>query len=201
MSTPIQAVLYILSALILLRLSGKKTMSKMTPSEVVIMIGIGTLLVHPLKVKNSWLSIYHGALIIIGLIIYSFILLYFPVVKQIVMGNPILLIQDGKVIITNLKKARMTLDELKMRLRIKKINDISKVRMATLEVSGELGIELFPDDSFVTKKEFNQLKEAINLYLETNNESSFNHHTNLQSIRESNNLFDQVKHLKNKQER
>jgi uncharacterized membrane protein YcaP (DUF421 family) len=48
-----------------------------------------------------------------------------------------------------------------MKLRIKKVNDISKVNIATLEISGELGLELEQEDKTVTKKDIEELKQAI----------------------------------------
>ncbi|WP_078543085.1 DUF421 domain-containing protein [Litchfieldia alkalitelluris] len=134
----IQAIIYFVSAVILLRLGGKRTISQATPGEVVIMIGIGTVLVHPLKSEDSWISVYHGALIISGIILLSLLQIYVPKLKKYIMGEPMLLVKDGQILHENLRKARIPEDELKMKLRIKKINDITKLQSATLEVSGDL---------------------------------------------------------------
>ncbi|MBS4222058.1 YetF domain-containing protein [Lederbergia citrea] len=80
-----------------------------------------------------------------------------------IIGQPILIIEDGKIIPKNLKRARMTEDDLKMQLRMQKIADITKVKHATFEVSGYMGIELYPEHAQVTKKEFDSLKQAIDL--------------------------------------
>ncbi|MFE8699581.1 DUF421 domain-containing protein [Cytobacillus sp. FJAT-54145] len=159
----LQAVVYITAAIILLRVGGKRAISQTTPSEVVLMIGIGTVLVHPLKEENSWESVYNGSLIILGLIFVSYLQILIPKTKKWIMGEPLLLIEEGRVIEKNLRKARIPEDELKMRLRIKKINDIKSVKSASLEVSGEIGVELFPNETYATKKDLEDIKYALNV--------------------------------------
>ena len=159
----IEAIIYLLATIILLRFAGKRTISQATPSEVVIMIGIGTVLVHPLKSEDAWTSVYHGSLIVLGVIIVEILQIYRPRVIKWIMGEPIVLIRDGEVLKENLKKARIPEDELKMKLRIKKINDITRVRTATLEVSGDIGVELNDNYSNATKKDIEEVKKAIEM--------------------------------------
>lgn len=186
---PVEAVLYVVSAIVLLRLSGKQTISQMTPGEVVIMIGLGTVLVHPLKTENPWLSIYHGALIVLVLIIVYYVLMYVPAIKKLLTGKPLLLIKDGRILKKNLKKARMTTDELNMRLRIKQINQLSKVKRATLEVSGDLGLELNADDNYATKKELEDLKKELLKKIEN---PTTTHPPFKYEKQQSKNLFDDI---------
>ncbi|MDC3418181.1 DUF421 domain-containing protein [Aquibacillus salsiterrae] len=159
----IQAIIYLLVAILLLRFAGKRTISQATPSEVVIMIGLGTVLVHPLKSEYTWLSVYHGGLIVGGVIIISLLQMAFPSFKRFVMGEPILLVKNGEIISKNLKRARVPEDELKMKLRMKKINDITMLKSVTLEVSGNLGIEIEEKHSYATKKDIADLKKAIEM--------------------------------------
>lgn len=163
MDNILQAIIYFLAAIVLLRIGGKRTISQMTTSEMVIMIGLGTVLVHPLKSESSWISVYNGTLIMGGLIIVSLLQIYVPKSKKWIMGEPITVIKDGEILRENLKKTRVPEDEFKMKLRIKKINDITKVKTATFEVSGELGVELYPDYTYATKKDIEDVKYAIKM--------------------------------------
>jgi uncharacterized membrane protein YcaP (DUF421 family) len=157
----LQAILFFLSTLLLLRISGKKTLAQMTPSEAIIMIGIGTVLVHPLKNENSWLAIYHGALIVAGILLTSFVLIKIPSLKKWVMGEPIVLVKDGEVQIGNVHKSRMTVDELYEKLRMAKVDNVQKVKWATLEVGGNLAVQLKEEYSYATKKDLEELKQAM----------------------------------------
>ncbi|WP_246944833.1 DUF421 domain-containing protein [Bacillus pinisoli] len=163
MAAWLQAIIYLAATIILLRLAGKRTLSQATPGEVVIMIGIGTVLVHPLKSTDTWISVYHGALIVVGIILVSLFQIYIPKLNKYIMGEPILLVKDGQVLHHNLKRARIPEDELKMKLRVKKINDITKLKSATLEVSGDIGVEFNEQQAYATKKDIEDLKKAIDL--------------------------------------
>lgn len=159
----LQGVISFVSIMVLLRISGKRTLGQMTPEEVVIMIALGTLLVHPLKSTNILISIYGGALLIFGLIIIYFIEYYFPKSKSWIMGEPLLIVKKGEVLKANLRRSRMTEDELKMRLRIRDVEDISKIRIAILEISGDLSIELEEEYRAPRMKDIEELKASLDL--------------------------------------
>ncbi|WML60747.1 DUF421 domain-containing protein [Neobacillus sp. PS2-9] len=61
----------------------------------------------------------------------------------------------------NLKKLRLTVDQLEMNLRQKNIAKFSDVQWATLEPNGQLGFTLIPEAQPVTKKDFAELVEMI----------------------------------------
>jgi uncharacterized membrane protein YcaP (DUF421 family) len=159
----LKAVIFYAVALFLLRLAGKRAISQKAPIEVVVMIALGTLLAHPLKSHNVVISLYGGMLLVVGLILLSLLEIYFPLIEGWLTGEPILLIEDGNLLKNNMKKARITVDALNMRLRVNKINNISKVKRATLEVSGDLGIELFPEQSMPTMKDIDEIKNGLNV--------------------------------------
>ncbi|WP_138420217.1 DUF421 domain-containing protein [Aquibacillus sediminis] len=161
MSGLIDAIIYLFATLILLRFAGKRTISQATPSEVVIMIGIGTVLVHPLKSVDAWVSAYHGLLIVIGVIFVSILQIYVPKVQKWIMGEPLLVVKNGQILHKNIKKARITEDELKMKLRIKKITDITKLKSVTLEVSGDVGVEVAEQPA--TQKDIDDIKKALEM--------------------------------------
>jgi uncharacterized membrane protein YcaP (DUF421 family) len=121
----------------------------------------GTLIVHPLKSHNSLFATYGGLLLILGSLALSYIHFHFTRTMQCIFRQPILLIQDGKIIKENLRRCRIPVADLHMRLRMNKIKNIMEVKTAVLEVSGYLTIELYSEYSHVTKKEFNELRLTI----------------------------------------
>lgn len=191
----LKAVIFYIGALLLLRIAGKRAVSRKAPIELVVMIALGTLLVHPLKSHNVVISLYGGFLLICGLLILSWLQIHLPATKRWLMGEPLLLIKEGSLIPHNLKRAKMTLDELNMRLRLNKIDSITKIKTATLEVSGDLGIEFYPDQSVATKKDIKELKEALEVIAK-----HLNVNININSSQNNNqdNVFDSVDKLQNK---
>lgn len=159
----LQATILFCAALVLFRIGGKESISSMRIPEVVVMIGLASILVEPIKSKNVWTSIYAAGVFIILSLIVNYAPIYLPKTKKWIIGQPIFLIKNGEIIYPNLKRSRITEDDLKMQLRAEKVNDIKIVKSAVLEASGRLGIELYPEHAVATKKDIDELKQAIQL--------------------------------------
>jgi uncharacterized membrane protein YcaP (DUF421 family) len=67
----------------------------------------------------------------------------------------------GTIVEKNLKKLRLTVDQLEMQLRQNNITKISDVKWATLEPNGQLGYILNEDAQAATKKEIQTLRADI----------------------------------------
>lgn len=157
----VEAIILFSVATMLLRIGGKETISSMNMGEVVVMIGIASIMVEPLKSKQLLNSIYAGALLIGFSLTLVFIQIYFPITKRWITGEPIVLVENGQIVRKNLKRARVTVDDVKMRLRVEQVDDLAKVKYATLEPSGKMGIELNPEYTFATKRDIEELKTAL----------------------------------------
>jgi uncharacterized membrane protein YcaP (DUF421 family) len=59
-------------------------------------------------------------------------------------GVSLPVISNWEVMIHNLKKLRMSVDDLEKRLRIAGISKIEDVKTGTIEVNGQFGYELMP---------------------------------------------------------
>ncbi|MFQ3544014.1 DUF421 domain-containing protein [Halobacillus rhizosphaerae] len=153
----VKGILFYLFTLFLLRVGGKRTISNLTPGEVVVMIALGSLMVHPLKSSNVWVTMYGGSILIAGILIVSFAELRIPFLKKVIEGEPVVVIDEGKILHKNLGKVKMTQDELFMQLRLHKISYIEEVKTATFEVSGNLGLELYHNPT----NELYELKEEV----------------------------------------
>lgn len=66
-------------------------------------------------------------------------------------GTPTVLIEKGKILDNNMKKIKLSIDDLNQQLRQKGIFNISEVEFALLEVNGEL--------SLLKKKAFQNVKK------------------------------------------
>ena len=67
-------------------------------------------------------------------------------VRKLLCGKPVILIENGKVLQNNLKKTRITLDELSGHLREKDVLDITAVQFAILETNGNLSVFPYPKE-------------------------------------------------------
>ena len=58
--------------------------------------------------------------------------------RRVLDGRPIVLLQDGEVIEQNLKRERITLEELAEEARAQQISSLQDVRWAVFEPSGKI---------------------------------------------------------------
>lgn len=156
-----KSILIVVAGTLLLRVAGRKSISQMTLAQTVIMIGIGSLLIQPLSGKNIWNTLLVGVLLVITLIIMEYAQVKSDKIEQFITGKSKILIENGKINEKNLKKMRFTVDQMEMKLRQKNVTSIEKVKWATLEPNGQVGIELKSDYQPATKKDIQSLQKDI----------------------------------------
>ncbi|MBT2655773.1 DUF421 domain-containing protein [Bacillus sp. ISL-18] len=153
---------------LLLRIAGKKSMAKMSNLEVVIILAIGTTMGHAtIKEHKFWQIIVILIFFILYLITLQYLQIKSKTIRRYLTGNATVVIRNGQIIGANLKKLRMTNQQLEMKLRQKGISFISNVNTATIESDGELGYELMENAQPITREELLKLiKENQNEYLQ-----------------------------------
>jgi uncharacterized membrane protein YcaP (DUF421 family) len=124
------------------RILGKKQISQLTYFEYVVGITLGGL--------AGFISTDMEAHFFLGLLAmfvwfiiplgFEFLTLKSLRLRKWLEGTGSVLIQDGKVMEDNLKKERMTADELMEQLRVRDVFRIADVEVAVLESSGELSV-------------------------------------------------------------
>ncbi|WP_057767335.1 DUF421 domain-containing protein [Cytobacillus praedii] len=152
-----QSVLMFLAGVLLQRIAGRKSISQMTLAQTVVMISIGTIIIQPIAETSVWKTIIASVIFIGSLILLEFLQLKFNFIEKFITGKSKIVIQNGKIEKTNLRKLRLTADQLEMRLRTNGITKISDVKMAKLERIGQLGYELMDDAKPLTVGEFKNL--------------------------------------------
>ncbi|WMJ81505.1 DUF421 domain-containing protein [Clostridium sp. MB40-C1] len=184
-----QTILIFYVGRIVLRLAGRKSISQMTITQVVVMVGIGSLLIQPIAGKGLSLTFAIALLITVLMIITEYLEMKFDILETISTGKAKVVIENGKLNTRNLRKLRMSVDRLETRLRQSGISSIEDVKYATIEVSGQLGYELKENKKSVTKEEFNLLMGEISQL-----KKSLGINTNLQSNKnQGNNVFNEIK--------
>jgi len=162
-----QAALIIVVGTVLLRIVGRKSVSQMTVAQTVLMIAIGTLLIQPVTNKNIWVTFGIGIVLVITLLTMEYIQLKLDGAEKILTGKSKVIIENGQIKEENLKKLKLTVDQLEMNLRQKNVMRVSDVKWATMEVDGKIGFTLKEDAQPVTKKEFkhmqNDVQQVLNL--------------------------------------
>jgi uncharacterized membrane protein YcaP (DUF421 family) len=71
-------------------------------------------------------------------VLVSYLNFRFKRARVVLDGEPIVLIEDGRVLERNARRERLTRGELEEQARLSQIDSLDKVRWAVLETSGEI---------------------------------------------------------------
>ncbi|WP_088068195.1 DUF421 domain-containing protein [Gottfriedia luciferensis] len=167
------SLILILAGILLLRISGRKSISQMTLAQTIVMISIGTIIVAPIVGKDMVKTISAAAIFVFTVIILEFLQLKSNAIEKFITGKSIIVIDNGVLNIKNLKKLRLTVDQLEMRIRNEGISRIEDIKIATIEPNGLLGYELKNDVKPLTIGEFSKMMESFGFKMNMNdNENS-----------------------------
>lgn len=146
-----------LAIIISMRIMGKRQLGELEPSEFVVAVLISDLAAHALQDIGT--PIIYGLLPVIVLVVCQILISGISVksrrFSQLVCGKPSMIIENGKISELEMKRNRVTLDELSEQLRKKDILDISTVKYAILETDGTLSTILYPNEAPMTPKQMN----------------------------------------------
>lgn len=158
-----QAILIFIVGTFILRVGGRKSISQMTISQTIVMIGLGSLLIQPISGKGLLITFLSAFILTILMIITEYLEVKVDFLETLFTGKAVVVIENGKAKIESLRKLRMTIDRLETRLRQAGISSISDVQYATIEVSGQLGYELKDNKKPLTQEDFLKLMNELSL--------------------------------------
>ncbi|NNJ30896.1 DUF421 domain-containing protein [Lacrimispora defluvii] len=139
---------------LVLRLGGRKSISQMTITQTIVMVGIGSLLIQPIAEKGVWGTLLIAFLFTMLMVLSEYLEIKFDLLESLFSGKAVVVIENGEIILKNLKKLRLTVDRLETRLRQNGVSSLKDVKTATIEVSGQIGYELKDDKKPLTKEDF-----------------------------------------------
>lgn len=174
----------IIAGIFLLRIAGRKSISQMTLAQTIVMLSIGTIIVQPIVEKSVIKAIVGAAIFVVTIVIIEFVEIKFNIFEKFITGKSKIVIENGVLNTKNLKKLRLTVDQLEMRMRNQGIAKIEDVKMATLEPNGLLGYELQDHAKPLTVGEF---KKILDSYFQKQPPSPDN---------ENENIFEEINSLR-----
>ncbi len=125
-----------------IRFFGKKELAQLSVIDLVFILLISNSVQNAMVGSDS--SLQGGIVAALGLFIANYIFKFFLRRSQkfsnIVQGEKIVLVQDGKVLQMGMKHAMMSLDELERAIREHGVDCIDNVDLAVLEVDGNISI-------------------------------------------------------------
>jgi len=134
-------ILYI-AVVFSLRIMGKRQMGELQPSELVVAIMISDLASVPMQTID--IPLLSGLVPVLTLIVVevclSFIAGKFKIVRKIISGKPSILIYNGRINISELRRLRFSINDLLEELRTSGNHNILNIEAAILETNGKLSV-------------------------------------------------------------
>ncbi len=138
-----------------IRLMGKRQIGQMEPSEFVVTMLVANLASIPMQ--DGGIPLFSGVVPIITVLgielVLSALSLRSLKIRRLLCGKPVILIENGNILQKNLKKTRVTLDELTGHLREKDVLDLRAVQYAILETNGNLSVFPYPKEKPASAKD------------------------------------------------
>lgn len=137
-----RTLLMYLLVLIVLRVMGKREVGQLSPFDLVVAIMIAELAAIPME--DIRIPLTHGIIPITTLMIaevfFSYLCLKSDTARDLINGIPNILIANGKIIESEMKKCRYNISDLLTQLREQSVVNINDVEFAILETSGKLSV-------------------------------------------------------------
>jgi len=140
MDLVLRAIVVFIFLLVLTRVIGKRELSSLQPFDLILLIVLGDAVQQGLTQDDYSLT---GALLVVGTfavlqVSVSWASYRFPRIRPVLEGEPVIVVQDGKPIDRNLKRERLTVEEIAEEARKQSIAHLDEIKFAVLETSGEI---------------------------------------------------------------
>jgi uncharacterized membrane protein YcaP (DUF421 family) len=129
------------------RVLGRRELSTLQPFDLILLIVIGDLIQSGVTQNDLSVTGVIMVLCTIGIlqVLTSYLGFRFRRIRPILQGEPIVLVENGKLIERNMRRERLTLDDLAEKARLSEIASIDDIRWAVLETNGDISFIKQPD--------------------------------------------------------
>jgi uncharacterized membrane protein YcaP (DUF421 family) len=126
--------------LIVTRAVGRRELNSMEPFDIILLVVIGDLVQQGVTQSDYSLTGATMVIVTVALLTVSTAWLSFRFrrLRPLLEGDPVILVADGRILERNLRRQRMTVEELGAEARQAQISSLDDVRYAVLETNGKV---------------------------------------------------------------
>jgi uncharacterized membrane protein YcaP (DUF421 family) len=143
-----RSVIMFVVILVTLRASGKRGMKQLSIFELVLIIGLGSAAGDPMFYEDVGILPALTVFLVIILLYVGITRLTdrFSWFERVMEGEPVYVIQGGKILLDGLNRTGLSREELFGALRLSNVEHLGQVKTVLIETSGDVSILFFPDD-------------------------------------------------------
>jgi uncharacterized membrane protein YcaP (DUF421 family) len=136
----IRAILLYLFVIFVMRVVGRRELSSLTAFDLVLLIVLGDAIQQGLTQSDYSVT---GAVIVVSTfavlqVVTSYLGFKSKRVRSVLQGQPIVLIEDGRLVDRNLRRQRLTPADVAEEMRLQQIMSFTDVAWAILESNGRI---------------------------------------------------------------
>ena len=140
MDIVLRGIVVFFALYVLMRVIGRRELSKLEPFDLILLIILGDALQQGLTQDDYSLT---GAILVVGTlavlqVFTTWVSFRLPFTRRLLEGEPLIVVEDGKAIEKNLRRERLTLEEVMESARMHEIGSLDEVRWAVVERNGEI---------------------------------------------------------------
>lgn len=133
----------VLWTVLLVRIVGLRSFSKMTSFDFVTTIATGSLIAQA-GTRTDWASFFQALAAIAGVFLIQYVLALArqrsETVQRLLTNRPILLMEDGEFLEEAMSASRVSRSSVMEKLRAANVLDFSEVRAVVLETTGDMSV-------------------------------------------------------------
>lgn len=140
MDIVLRAVAAYVFIIFMLRITGRRELSSLGPSDLVLLVVMGDLVQNGITQSDDSVTGIFLAVSTLSLmtIATGFITFRSRRAQLLVEGEPLILVQDGKLIEKNLRSERLNVDDVQEEARGQGIESLDEIKWCVLETSGSM---------------------------------------------------------------
>jgi uncharacterized membrane protein YcaP (DUF421 family) len=140
MDLVIRATVVFFFILIVTRVIGRRQLGELEPFDLILLVVLGDLVQQGITQSDESVT---GTLTVISTIALlsvgvSWVSFRFPRIRKVTQGEPLVLVQDGRPVERNLRRERISVDDLYEVARREQIASLSDIQWAILEDDGHI---------------------------------------------------------------
>ena len=140
MDLVVRAAVGFLFVFFLTRIVGRRELSSLEPFDLIMLVMIGDLVQQGITQNDFSVTgmLLVGSTVALMTVAVSYATFRFPRARPLLEGEPVIVLQDGKPIDRNLRRNRITHEELAAAARQQQFGSLEDLQWAVLETSGQI---------------------------------------------------------------
>jgi len=139
MDIVVRAIFAYVLIVFVLRVMGRRELTSLSAADLVLLVVLGDLVQNGVTQSDMSMTGVTIAITTFAVlsIFFSYLVFKSRRVRRIIQGEPLIIVQDGKPVESNLRSERLTLEDVMEAARASEIESLDQIKWGVLEAGGK----------------------------------------------------------------